>query len=157
MDTEVIKEHIAALLPNREKVRHFIWDSHSGKLSQKLDEYLVSKIEEYGSWKEKKRADGTIAYKGWIYKQKKQGHWVYQYKNGKPHKDCFYRDNEYHGVCTFWEVDGSYEVNKYYKGRLNGERLRYNADGIIFQKWVYEMGHSKEFYGPVELGLYEKP
>jgi len=155
MSTEIskIRKKIAELLPNREDVRFYIWDNLEGPLSPELEKFVTSQIEEYGSWKENYRPDKKLAHQGWVYLKRKQGHWLYFYKNGKPHKDCFYRNNEYHGICTLWDVDGSYEQAEYYKGKLNGKRLRYNSQGVLFQKWVYEMGHSKEFYGPVELGL----
>ncbi|WP_041324084.1 toxin-antitoxin system YwqK family antitoxin [Saccharophagus degradans] len=152
---ENVKESVLSLLPNREKVFHLIWDTLEGPLDPELHEFLLSNVELYGSWKEKHRSNGNPAYKGWVYKQRKQGHWLYWYKNGKVHKDVFYRNNEYHGVCEVHKTDGSYEVCEYYKGKLNGERLRYNSEGILFQKWRYEMGESKDFEGPVELGLYK--
>jgi len=151
-DKEVIKI-IDKMLPNREKVRFYIWDNLEAPLSSELEIYFKKNIESFGSWKEVNRGNGQLAYKGWIYRKKKQGHWVYLYKNGKLHKDCYYRNNEYHSKCTFWGEDGSHEVIEYYKGRINGERLCYNSEGVLYQKWVYEMGHNVEFYGPVELGL----
>lgn len=147
------RKRIQELMPNRHEVRLFIWNELNGPLTSDLDQFVKSHIKDYGSWKEKHRANGQLAFKGWIYRKKKQGHWLYFYKNGKPHKDCYYRNSEYHGTCTIWDVDGNYEVCEYYKGKRHGERLRFDAQGVLFQKWVYHMGRYKEFYGPIELGL----
>ncbi len=150
-----IKKQVLQLLPNKEKVLHFVWDSLEGPLGPELNEFLISKIEHYGFWKERIRSNGTLAYKGWIYNQRKQGHWLYLFKNGGIRKDVFYRNNKYHGICKLYEVDGSYEVRECYKGRLNGQCLRYNSEGVLYQRVLYEMNDCKEFEGPVELGLYK--
>lgn len=84
---------------------------------------------------------------------RRNGHWQYYYTNGDLRKDVYLRNNKYHGKCSFWKINGSYEVRHYYKGKLHGERYRYRSDGTLFQKHVYDMGKPKEFYGQVELGL----
>ncbi len=143
MSTKKNLEHIKSLMPNREAVFHYIWDTLHGPLPVELDQYLVEKISVYGSWKEKYRPDGQLAYKGWIYKKRKQGHWIYKFRNGKDRVNCFYRNNEYHGRCVFWKEDGSYEVREYYKGRLNGSVSRHGKDRENYGKSIYEMGKWK--------------
>jgi hypothetical protein len=146
---------IEKLLPNREKVFHYIWDTLQAPLDPDLESYLRKNIGEFGTWKEKHLKSGDLYFQGWAYKGEKQGHWIYNFKNGAPHRDCYYRNGEFHGVCKIWDVDGSYEITEYYKGKINGYRDRYNSEGKLYQKWLYEMGHYKECLGPVELGLNE--
>lgn len=138
-----IKDKIIELLPNREKVLFYIWDELEGPFDHELDAFLKGKIEEYGSWKEKYRIDNILAFKGWIYRDRKQGHWIYYYKNGKLHKDCYYRNNNYHGACTFWAVDGSREEQQFYKGKLHGKTLIYDSAGLLRRTDEYDMGRRK--------------
>ncbi len=142
MNNEVflVKEAISNLLPNREDVRKYIWSELTGPLDSELDLFLVDEIEEYGSWKEKKRRSGQLVFCGWIYKNKKQGRWLNFYKNGEPHKDCMYKNGEYHGFCTFWNVNGSYTVSEYYKGKLNGKDCFYSSRGVLQRTRDYKMG-----------------
>lgn len=142
---KTVIEKLEVMLPNRNDIRNYIWDNLQGPLDATLDSWLVEKIENYGSWKVKHRKDGKLAYRGWIFNKRKSGHWEYYYKNGLPRIYCYFRNNSYHNKCTFWEVDGSYEVRHYYKGRLHGELLRYDKKGTLQQKWIYEMGKSKHF------------
>ncbi len=146
---------LKGMLPNRNDVRHYIWDNIEGPLEDNLNTWLLEKIETYGSWKIKYRKDGKLAFKGWVFNKRKNGHWEYYYKNGLHRVSCNFRNNAYHGMCTFWEVDGSYEIRHYYKGRLHGELLRYNKSGKLYQKWIYEMGKFKQCFSPVELGWYK--
>ena len=148
-----IQDKILELLPNREKVLHLIWDNLEGPLDPALTEFIHSKIGDFGSWRQRSRGNGLLAYKGWIYNKRKQGHWIYMFKNGALHKDCYFRNNKYHGRCKLCEPNGSFEVNEYYKGRMNGVSLRYDKDGVLFQKWIYVMGKYTEIYGRTELGL----
>lgn len=134
---------VSRMLPNREKVRFYIWDNLEPPLSSELIFFLEESIETYGSWKNVIRNNGNLAYKGWIYKKRKQGHWVYNYKDGKLRKDCYYRNNEYHSKCKFCNEDGSYETIEYYKGKRNGKLLRYGKNGVEYSNQTYEMGNVK--------------
>jgi len=133
-------EKISNMLPNREKVRFFIWDHLEPPFSQEFNLYLLKNIEDYGSWKEIKRVNGILAYRGWIYKKRKQGHWIYNYKNGKLHRDCYFRNNKLHLRCQIYHEDGRYEITDFYKGIKNGEHLRYTKESILCQKSNYKMG-----------------
>ena len=152
-----LEEIVLDLLPNRESVLHYIWGNLRGPLEPHLGDFLANKVGDYGSWKEKYLDSGSLYFQGWIYREKKQGHWLYNFKNGSPHKDCYYRNNEYHNHCKLWNIDGSYEIVDYYKGKIHGKRLKFYSGGVMYQKHIYEMGKRKEFYGPVELGLYNSP
>lgn len=153
LSTNKVIQKLEGMLPNRNNIRNYIWDNFDGPFDEQLNVWLLNNIETYGSWKIKYRKDGTLAYKGWIYNKRKNGHWEYFYKNGQPRINCFFRNSTYHGQCTFWNVNGVYEVRHYYKGRLHGELLRYGNEGTLYQKWIFEMGKATAFFGPVELGL----
>lgn len=140
IELSLVKETVLNLLPNREDVRAYIWSELSGPLDTDLHLFLIEQIEEYGSWKEKLHGNGQFAYSGWIYKNKKQGRWLNYYKNGSPHKDCMYKNSEYHGLCTIWAVDGNYTVSEYYKGKLNGKERSFSSCGVLRRTCEYEMG-----------------
>ena len=131
---------IEKLLPNREEVRHFVWGELTAPLETDVHNFLIEKIDEYGSWKEKHDHKGNLIFSGWIYKNKKQGRWLNFYKTGKPHKDCFYKYSLYHGFCTIWDLDGNYTSCMYYKGKRDGEEKFYNSDGTLRCTRLYKMG-----------------
>lgn len=141
-DFNELKDQIEELMPNREAVRFFIWDNFEGPLDKELHDFVVSLVEEYGSWKTKTR-EGVLVFQGWIYKQRKQGLWIYNYRNGKPHKKCYYKNNLLNGRCSFWDVKGNLEVVDYYKDKKHGEWLRYDSSGQFRQKRQYEHGRYK--------------
>jgi antitoxin component YwqK of YwqJK toxin-antitoxin module len=149
---EIINE-LETMLPNRNDIRNYVWSHLKGPIEKELHEWIIKNVKSYGSWKVKYRKDGKLGYCGWIFNNRRNGHWQYYYTNGDLRKDVYLRNNKYHGKCCFWKINGSYEVRHYYKGKLHGERYRYRSDGTLFQKHVYDMGKPKEFYGQVELGL----
>jgi hypothetical protein len=151
VDIERTKAAIDALLPNRGAVLAYVWDELPGPLPEALDAHLIALVGDYGSWKERHRADGRLAHKGWIYRGKKQGRWIHLYRNGKPHKDCHFRNGQCHGRCTIWRVDGAYQVADYRKGKKHGECLGYSGEGTLRYKSVYEKGRLKEYLGPAQL------
>lgn len=140
MDLDDVAHKVKRLLPNREAVRLYVWNNFTGPLPDDFHQLLIASIDEYGAWKEKHRKDGKLAFSGWAYKGKKQGRWIYFYRNGKPHKDCHYKNGERYGICTDWDLNGTYNTATYVKGKIDGEQLFYKPDGALQFIRHYKLG-----------------